>query len=64
MTVKALQRKAEMGELLPAEIESALFLELLVDGTPIIDIRQVFDGKSERAFAQLHRDAALLVSTI
>jgi hypothetical protein len=64
MAVKALQRKAEMGELLPAEIESALFLELLVDGTPIIDIRQVFDGKSERAFAQLHRDAALLVSTI
>jgi hypothetical protein len=63
-TIKALQRKAEMGELLPAEIESALFLELLVDGTPIIDIRQVFDGKSERAFAQLHRDAALLVSTI
>jgi len=64
MTIKALQRKAEMGELLPAEIESALFLELLVDGTPIVDIRQVFDGKSERAFAQLHRDAALLVSTI
>lgn len=63
-TIQDLQAKAEMGELLPAEIESAMFLELLVDGTPLVDIRQVFEYKSERAFVQLTRDAATLVSTL
>lgn len=62
--VRNLVGLANAGELLPAEIEATMFLELLSDGTPLIDIRQVFEEKSERAFAQLQRDAALLVSTL
>lgn len=62
--VQSLQVKAQNGELLPAEIEASLFLELLADGMSLLDIREVFESKSERAFMQLGRDAALIVSTL
>lgn len=63
-TVHYLWIKAGRGELLPAEAEAAYFLNLLAGGETLADIRQVFEHRSERAFAQLYRDAALLVSTI
>lgn len=63
-TIQALQVKAQNGELLPAEIEASLFIELLADGMPLVDIRDVFETKSERAFMQLTRDAVLIVSTL
>jgi hypothetical protein len=55
--------RAEVTSMLPAEIEAFTFLELLTEGMSIIELREVFGAKTERAFAALLRDAQYLVST-
>jgi hypothetical protein len=66
----ALSRTASLNELrqqlnsmLPAEIEAFTFLELLLDGMSLVELREVFGTKTERAFAQLVRDAQVIIST-
>lgn len=66
----ALSRTASLNELrnqltsmLPAEIEAFTFLELLLDGMSLVELREVFGTKSERAFTQLVRDAQVIIST-
>lgn len=70
VTETALSRTASLTELrqqlnsmLPAEIEAFTFLELLLDGMSLVELREVFGTKSERAFAQLVRDAQVIIST-
>ena len=55
--------RAEVTSMLPAEIEAFTFLELLTEGMSLIELREVFGTKTERAFAALLRDAQYLVST-
>jgi hypothetical protein len=55
--------RTEVTSMLPAEIEAFTFLELLTEGMSIIELREVFGAKTERAFAALLRDAQYLVST-
>lgn len=55
--------RAEVTSMLPAEIEAFTFLELLNEGMSLIELREVFGTKTERAFAALLRDAQYLVST-
>lgn len=66
----ALSRTASLNELrqqltsmLPAEIEAFTFLELLLDGMSLVELREVFGTKTERAFTQLVRDAQVIIST-
>lgn len=70
VTETALSRTASLNELrqqlnsmLPAEIEAFTFLELLLDGMSLVELREVFGTKSERAFTQLVRDAQVIIST-
>lgn len=55
--------RVQVTSMLPAEIEAFTFLELLTEGMSIIELREVFGAKTERAFAALLRDAQYLVST-
>lgn len=70
VTETALSRTASLNELrqqlnsmLPAEIEAFTFLELLLDGMSLVELREVFGTKTERAFTQLVRDAQVIIST-
>lgn len=55
--------RTEVTSMLPAEIEAFTFLELLTEGMSLLELREVFGTKTERAFAALLRDAQYLVST-
>jgi len=55
--------RAQLNSMLPAEIEAFTFLELLTDGMSLVELRDVFGTKTERAFTQLVRDAMEIIST-
>ena len=55
--------RATLNSMLPAEIEAFTFLELLTDGMSLVELRDVFGTKTERAFTQLVRDAMEIIST-
>lgn len=55
--------RATLNSMLPAEIEAFTFLELLTDGMSLVELRDVFGTKTERAFTQLLRDAKEIIST-